>query len=294
MSIFQNSWITSRGALASAFLLGFPLAAQAQTAGDAEPAALSNAPDGDTSRERQLLVGVFSAYTPAFLGSKDYQLIAGPNIQLRYDRVFLSIQDGLGYDLVNSGGWRAGPVVGFRQQRDEDGDSPVRVAGDRTNALRGLGNVDATADVGGFLAYERGRISAKVDVRQAASGDQGMIATFGVRYTAVMPRPGGAPAIFSIGPRLSVVDSDYNQTYFGVTAAQSARSGLAPYRPGGGLLSVGLGASAIFPVSDRVSGMVLAGYDRLADDAAHSPLVRDRGSRDQATVGFGLVYRFGL
>ena len=79
-----------------------------------------------------------------------------------------------------------------------------------------------------------------------------------------------------------------------MTAEQSVRSGLRPYRADGGLLSAGIGASALLPLTDRISGMLLAGYDRLAGDAARSPLVEERGSRNQATVGLGLTYKFGL
>ena len=104
----------------------------------------------------------------------------------------------------------------------------------------------------------------------------------------------GPPAIFSIGPRVTFVDDKYSQSYFGITAEQSARSGMRAYSAKGGLLSAGVGASALVPLGNRISGMVLASYDRMAGDAANSPIVADRGSRDQATVGLGLLYRFGL
>lgn len=274
-----------------------PTAAFAQTSGsDADPTQLANVPTEDTRRERQIMVGVFTAYAPAYMGADEYQLVAGPNIQVRYDRAFLSVQDGLGYDVIRSNGWRAGPTISLRQPRRQNGNSPLRIAGDRTDDLQGLGTIKASADVGGYVAFERGPFAAKLDVRHATNTDLGLIATLSARYTAMVPmssRP-GPPAIFSIGPRVSFADDNYNQAYFGITAEQSARSGLREYRAKGGLLSAGIGASAIVPLTDRMSGMVLAGFDRLTDDAARSPLVEDVGSRNQATVGLGLVYRFGL
>jgi outer membrane scaffolding protein for murein synthesis (MipA/OmpV family) len=283
--------------LAALLACSAPVGAYAQTSGsDADPTQLANVPPEDRSRERQIMVGAFVAYSPAYLGADEYQLMAGPSIQLRYDRAFLSLQDGLGYDLVRSGGWRAGPTISLRQPRRQSGNSPLMIAGERTDDLQGLGTIKASADVGGFIAYERRAFSAKLDVRQATNTDLGLIATLSARYTAMIPmssRP-GPPAIFSIGPRISFVDDKYNQSYFGITTEQSVRSGLREYRAKGGVLSAGVGASAIVPLGSRVSAMVLAGYDRLTDDAARSPLVEDRGSRDQATVGLGLVYRFGL
>lgn len=283
--------------LAALLACSAPVGAYAQTSGsDADPTQLANVPPEDRSRERQIMVGAFVAYSPAYLGADEYQLMAGPSIQVRYDRAFLSLQDGLGYDVVRSGGWRAGPTISLRQPRRQSGNSPLMIAGERTDDLQGLGTIKASADVGGFIAYERGAFAAKLDVRQATNTDLGLIATLSARYSAMIPlssRP-GPPAIFSIGPRISFVDDKYNQSYFGITTEQSVRSGLREYRAKGGVLSAGFGASAIVPLGSRVSAMVLAGYDRLTDDAARSPLVEDRGSRDQATVGLGLVYRFGL
>lgn len=207
------------------------------------------------------------------------------------------MQDGLGYDVIRSGGFRAGPLIGFRPARRENGNNPFKIAGDSTDALQGLGRVKSTAEAGCFVGYQSGNFAAKLDVRQALSGDLGLIATLGVHYTAAIPMPSAThtrPAIVAIGPRLTVVDDKYNQTYFGVTAIQSARSGLRQYKADGGLQSIGIGASAKIPLSDRISGMILVGYDRLTGDAARAPLVEDRGSRNQATVGLGLTYKFGL
>src|SRR3546814_9328522 len=79
-----------------------------------------------------------------FLGSKDYQLMAGPNIQVRYDRAFFSFLDSLGYDVIRSGGWRAGPAIGFRPGRRENGNSIFKITGDDSGALRGLGKIEDT------------------------------------------------------------------------------------------------------------------------------------------------------
>ncbi len=274
-----------------------PFAAQAQTATpEPDPRQLVDR-TSEPRNDREVEIGLFSAYTPAFLGSKDYQLIAGPNIQVRYDRAFFSMQDGLGYDLIRSGGWRIGPTIGFRQGRRESGNSIFRIAGDSTDALRGLGKIEATAEAGGYVGYQSGNFAAKLDVRQALSGGQGLIATLGLHYVAVIPLSSASnaqPIRIAIGPRLSVVDDKYNQTYFGVTAIQSARSGLRQYDANGGLLSAGIGLSAHIPLTERISGAFLMGYDRLTGDAARAPLVEDRGSRNQATVGLGLTYKFGL
>ncbi len=279
-------------------MAGGQASAQDRIPADPDPTRLANAPENQAPRsDWQFQIGVGTIYGPAFLGSDDYQLRAGPNVEIRYkDRFFLSVIDGAGFDLIKTATFRAGPVIKYQQQRRENGNSTFRIAGSRTDALRGLGDVPDTAEAGGYLQYQAGAFSAKAEVRQGIGGHDGLIADLGARYTTrfTAPPTGERPVIFSIGPRATIVDDKYNQAYFGVTPEQSTRSGLARYNAGGGLLSYGVGAAFLVPVSGRLNAALLGGYDRLAGDAADSPLVQERGSRNQATVGLGLIYRFGL
>lgn len=282
--------------LTAALTFSMPALAQDQIPADPDPIRLANAPEDPTS-DWQVQVGVGAFYGPAFLGSKDYQLQAGPSIEVRYkDRFFISVIDGIGFDLIKTEAFRAGPIVKFQQERKQSGKSLFLVAGDRTEALRGLGDVKATPEAGGYLQYQSGPFSAKAEVRKGIGGHDGLIAELGARYTSGLMgmKVGESPIIFSIGPRAAIVDDKYNEAYFGINEGQSARTGLRRYDAGGGLLSFGAGASVFVPVTGNLSAAVLAGYDRLAGDAGKSPLVRERGSRNQATVGLGLVYRFGM
>ena len=61
------------------------------------------------------------------------------------------------------------------------------------------------------------------------------------------------------------------------------------YTPGGGLRQLGLGISLIYPLASRWSLVGLAGMEWLADEAANSPLVRQR---EQFAGGLGVGYRF--
>jgi outer membrane protein len=45
-------------------------------------------------------------------------------------------------------------------------------------------------------------------------------------------------------------------------------------------------------MTDHMSVVGFAGYDRLNGDIANSSLVQERGSKDQASVGLLLNYRF--
>ncbi|RYF04068.1 MAG: MipA/OmpV family protein, partial [Oxalobacteraceae bacterium] len=84
------------------------------------------------------------------------------------------------------------------------------------------------------------------------------------------------------------------ETYFGIDALQSQRSGLRPYSASGGLLSYGVGGTVIRPLSRRSAVTLFTGLDRLGQNAGDSPLVRERGRRTQFTLGLGYGFRFNL
>ncbi len=239
-------------------------------------------------------VGGGVLFAPSYVGDDDYRLSALPNIEITYeDRFFASVQGGVGYNLINDKGLRVGPIARIQFSRDEDGSQPFAITGERTGDLQGLGDVDTTIELGGFIEYDVGPLELSVEARQGVNGHDGFIAdiaaSFGGRNFAF-----GPPLIYSIGPRLTIVDDHYNTTYFGVNAAQSIESGLPQFDASGGLYSYGVGASLILPLSRTapVTAIMIAGYDRLAGDAGDAPLVQLRGSRNQASVGVFLSYGF--
>lgn len=239
-------------------------------------------------------LSIASLYSPAFTGSKDYQAMVVPDLKIEYkDRLFISLFDGIGYNVINSHGWRAGPIAKFEFGRQEDDSNPFRIAGKKTNALRGLGDIDPTAEFGGFLEYSFDPISFKVEMRQGVNGHKGFIGEASVDYTDMID-VFGPPILFGIGPRLTFADSRYNNAFFGINQIQSIRSGLAQYSAKTGLLSYGVGGFAMMQVSDNINVMAFGGYDRLGDQAAKSPLVKQRGSANQFSLGLALSYQFGL
>ena len=66
----------------------------------------------------------------------------------------------------------------------------------------------------------------------------------------------------------------FNSAYFDVTPDAAARSGLPVYDARGGLQAVGVTAGYIKQFTPRWGVYSYAKYDRLAGDAADSPVVR--------------------
>ncbi len=254
----------------------------------AQSAPPSDAPDGWTMQLGGALIA-----GPAWQGSDDTAVSLFPDVRVSYgDRFFASIPEGVGYNLISSDAWRAGPIAKIRFGRDEeDGGSPFRVSGE-SNELRGLGDIDTAGEVGAFVERRFGDAAEwrlRGEVRQGFGGHQGVVADASLTYQTRL-----GSTLVSLGPRLSFASEDYMQTYFGIDPAQSAGSGLAVYRADGGLLSYGLGASVIQPLSRNSAVTLFGSVERLGDAAADSPLIRDRGSETQATVGIGYGFRFSL
>ncbi len=254
---------------------------------------MAGAPEEPPKTNWNVTLGAGAVYAPAFVGSKDYQLIGFPDIKLAYkNRFFASVGEGIGYNVINSNGWRVGPIAKYAFERRENGKNPFRVAGKESTALLGLGNVNATLELGGFVEYNYKPFTYKIELRQGVGGHEGMIGKTSLNYTGSINQF-GPPIFYAFGPRAIFGDSDYNNAYFGINQIQSTRSGLSRYNADGGLLSYGVGGFVSLPVSDSVSVSAFGGYDHLGTEAADSPLIKQRGNENQFVSGLSVNYKFG-
>lgn len=258
-----------------------------------KPGDLLTRPPTSNASGWSVTVGVAPILSPAWQGSRDMAFSIFPDLRINYDDVlFASVPDGVGWNAVNENGWKAGPLTKIRFGRDEnDGGSPFLVAGG-SNALRGLGNIGATAELGGFVEKRLGtrrQWRLRAEARRGFGGHEGIVAEASLAYQLRQGR-----TIVNVGPRVIAASDNFMQTFFGIDPQQSQRSGLTPYRAKGGLLSYGIGGSLIRPLDEHSAVTVFTGLDRLGGEAARSPLVRERGQRTQFSIGLGYGYRFSL
>lgn len=280
-------------AITLAIISMFPAHLAAQTTDSPPPQA-----DGrwqDPERDGwNVSIGLGAVVAPAWLGADENAVSIFPDLRVNYDDVlFASIPDGVGWNAVREGNWRAGPLVKLGFGRDEDnGGSPFLIAGG-SDALIGLGNIDPTAELGGFVETRLGaqkQFQIRAEIRKGlAGGHDGLIVDLQAAFQGRTDS-----FIYSVGPRATFADDNFMQPFFGITADQSLASGLAPYRPNGGLVSAGLSGTLIRPIGSRSSITVFAGADYLGVEAGRSPLIRERGERFQASIGIGYGYRFKL
>lgn len=227
-------------------------------------------------------VGARGAAVPVFEGSDEMRFRPLPILSVRRAgtrSTWKAPDDGLRLGLLEHDRLRLGVAGELRRARDESD----------SRDLNGLGDVDWAGEIGVFAeiwASDVLRLSA--EVRQGFGGHDGVMTDLGVDYV-VRPEPAWT---LSVGPRVRLASDDYVDTYFGVTPAQAAASGLPTYDPDGGLRSIGLLASAQVALTQSWTALGYARYDRLMGDVADAPLVRFRGSRDQFGAGVGLSYSF--
>ncbi|HSA82816.1 MAG TPA: MipA/OmpV family protein, partial [Geminicoccaceae bacterium] len=84
---------------------------------------------------------------------------------------------------------------------------------------------------------------------------------------------------------------DYMSSYFGIDAADAARSGLDQFNADEGFKDVSVGGALTYRY-DRLSVSLLANYARLIGDAADSPVVDDAGDENQFFGGALVNYTF--
>lgn len=230
-------------------------------------------------------LGVASVINPVYSGAKDYALSIVPDFRAYYGkRFFASIPEGVGYKVILTQHWKIGPLIKLRFGREEDsGGSPFLVAGE-SDALEGMGDIDAAGEAGGFVEYRTRNWGSRLELRQGFGGHSGLIGDVNVNY---FDRVGQVS--YTVGPRMTLASSDFMDTYYGVSPSQSVTSGYAPYSAGSGVVSTGIGASAFMPLSKSWKAVLAAGYDHLGEEASDSPFVE---SANQFSLIGSLKYGF--
>lgn len=169
----------------------------------------------------------------------------------------------------------------------------LRIVGSRDVAdypeLAGLDDIDTAVELGFGLTYQQTNWRAFGEIRQGFGGHEGVVGTLGAD---VIFHPNDRWTV-TAGPRLSVGDSEYAGTYFGITGAEAARSNFNAFDAGGGVLGAGLEVSATYRIDNYWSFESLLSYEKLMNDAADSPITQV-GSENQLSLSIGLSRAFTL
>ncbi len=227
-------------------------------------------------------LGAGAAIGPAYPGGRAIVGTALPMIDVAYraalpglDTVYLNVRDGLGAVVLRQGMVSVQGGIGFAPGRRE-----------RASAhLRGLGDLDASAQANVTMRLDAGPVGGFLRAERAFGGQEGTTLTFGATGRMRLSQSMMLAATVSA----QWADGAHMREWFGVTAAQSARSGLAAYRPGSGMRQFNAGLLGLYRLTPNWDVSASVGVQHLLGDAARSPVVQ------RQTAPFGLVgvsYRF--
>jgi outer membrane protein len=232
-----------------------------------------------------ITLGAEGREEPLFQGSSRERLRPYPIFAVRRygtPEPFRGPRDGLDVAVIDEGKYQIGPVGQFVYSQRDKADSP---------AVRSLGNVPWAAEVGIFAQYWWVPwLRTRAEVRQGFHGHHGIVSD--ITTDAIVPV--GPQLILSAGPRLTLATTPAVSPYFNITPAQSLASGLPIYDTKGGIRSYGAGAQARYLWTPQFATHVFVEYERLSGEPAGSPLVTQKGSPDQVTIGFGATQSFDI
>lgn len=226
-------------------------------------------------------LGLGVEYESAYEGSDEFGFEAQPAGAVQWRRgnnIFYFAGEALGWRGLRADTWLFEATVAFDEGREE-GDSD-------DGRLNGLGNTEEGTE---FVLQTRRAFDADwrywLDGR-IVTGDNGNLGLFGAGRRFGNQNNGtgseiGIVAVFH--------DSERANRDFGVTAVQSAASGLSQTALGGGFRSIGLNYTYRNTINEnwQIFGEVL--YEHFGSDIQDSPIAR---SNYEAEVGIGFIYVF--
>jgi MipA family protein len=275
-------------ALAFLALAAVPAQAQDQQADE------SGFPDDPNS----LTIGAGAAYVPSYEGSDDY--IVQP-IGVALGKVggisFVTRGPGLAVDLIRDSSdapvtFELGPVVYVRLDRtNRIKDPQVRALGEIDTAVE-LGLQAGVAKRGVLHQYDSLgiRLTWQYDLTDT---HKSAVVSPTIEYST----PLSTRTYATLSASAEHVGDGYARTYFSITPAGAAASGLPAFTAEGGWKSVRLGLFLAQALTGdlRHPGLSLFGaaaYSRMQGDFKRSPIVSVAGDADQFSALLGLAYTF--
>ncbi len=231
-------------------------------------------------------VGAGAGVAPEYLGSRHSTFGAAPAARWQFDgqRYVSVIGPRIEVNLVDSPYFQLGPILNYRFGRSGADDRAVRNLGSLNGVLEGGITIGGTYIGTGAIPF---RVRAGVNVVSDMTGGYGGVSALPF---ANLWLPLSPTVFVGAGVSARFSPASQNRYYFGISQAQSVRSGLPGFDPGGsGFAQFSAWPAVVWRFSDKWVASASMHYTRLSDEAANSPIVR-RGSRDQLVAGVGVAY----
>jgi len=229
-------------------------------------------------------VGLAVGSTTEWMGAKDRTtgIVPAARMQLQGHR-FAELYGPFGdVNLLDVPNWEFGPMLSYRFGR-KDVKDPV---------VNALPSIDGGIEAGVFAGYHYvntrdipWRLRVGVGLLTAVSGDA--TGSHVTPYASFwMPL---SPTVFvGVGAGLTWSSDSFMRQRFGVSPGAS--NALPEYSPSAGVRQIYAWPAVIVRLNPRWFVGAGAFYQRLTGDAANSPIVTQRGDRNQWSVGGGIGY----
>ncbi|WP_417657218.1 MipA/OmpV family protein [Pseudidiomarina aestuarii] len=220
-------------------------------------------------------------YESAYEGSDEFGFEIDPAGAIQWrkgDNIFYFAGEALGWRGRRDDVWLFEATLGFDEGREEADSDDGR--------LNGLGDSEEGTE---FVLQARRAFSSDwrywLDGR-VITGDNGSLGIFGIgrRFGEQLDGTGSELALVAV-----FHDSDRANQDFGITAAQSAASGLSQTNMSSGLRSFGLHYNYRHYLNDSWLVFVEGLYERYSSDVSDSPIARNNY---EAELGVGVIYIF--
>lgn len=231
---------------------------------------------GQRPAETAVRAGFITLNAPRYQGSDEQKTSVVPGIFLQASNgLFADPFNGVGYVFEPAGKW----VYGVRANLD--------TGRSVEDALPGFDKIKARLNPGVFANYN---VNEQLTLKSALRGGLGDAGDGGLLNLGATYKLYNANFIgVNLNASVKFGSSSYMQSYFGVSPAQSAASGLAAYQPAAGLAMAQVGLTGGFPISREIYIISSVTVQRLLGDAANSPIVK---KKTQPAAFVGAVYSF--
>lgn len=235
-----------------------------------------------TDKGDTMLAGIGLAHVPEYAGADKSRVLPLPFFEKTFSNgVFLSTHRGIGYGAA-LGDFKLSAALGYDAGREDHRESYFS----GSDALKGMGKINGSVIAVLSVGYQLGSTGLSLSTKQNLAHRE-----YGNTYTLGMETPiySSASDQFGFGASAEYADRKHMQTYFGVSAAQSLSSGYRAYTPKAGFSSVAASVNWTHVIDSNWIVRSAVGVNRLAGDAADSPLTQRKTTPVLMTA---FVYKF--
>lgn len=238
----------------------------AETASGEQPTAV---PDpsrfgriGEKLAEWHVVAGGGAMIEPEYEGSDKFKVTPVPFVSATLFDTLTIDPTGATLAVVERDAFELSARLGYELGRQEDD----------SDHLRGMGDIDFGATVGAKAAVQLGPVELFALVDKTIGGSEGLVGRVGLEVA----QPVSERLVLGASASAVVADENHMQAYFGVSAEQATRSGLARFDAGAGLKRADFSLSVTYSINQNwiVRGEAQLGV--LLGDAADSPVVLEK------------------